>query len=166
MDKRGVYFFVLDAFLGAIIIVVSLVVILNSYSEGDPGRQPLTIMEDFLSYIQNTQVRDFRGNYTQTLIKQGNITDPTVTLFEQIAIFYAHNQTQLAENFTREIVVSSVPSQFNFQFKYDGNVTYEQKITPREEAPLSLATRKISMVNVNRTLVYGPKLVEVYLWTT
>ena len=165
MNKRGVYFFVIDAFIGASIVVVSLLVILSSYESTREVEQPFIILEDFMTYLQQTQVRDFQGNYTRTLIANGNITDTSNTLFEQIAEFHYRGDPAY-QGFIKELVDAALPSQMNLEYYYDDQLLYQRTVFPLSPSGLSLSSKKVALTTIDNTVIYGPHIVEVIMWTS
>ena len=166
MNKRGVYYFVIDAFLGGAIVLVSLIVILNSYTAGVEKEQPLTILEDFIAYIQNTQVRDFQGDFTQESIADGNITKLDNTLFEQVADFHYRNNLTNARLFLQELVDASIPSHVSIRYFYSGDLIYYKTEFPLDEAKFVLSSKKVAVAIINNSVIYGPHMVEVMVWSS
>ena len=166
MNRRGVYFFVLDAFIGAAIVLVSLLVVIQTFTSSIETDRPLTILEDFLTYMQNTEVRDFQGANTLLMIQNGTITKPQNTLFNQVSEFYYFNETGSAQTLLTEIANAGLPSQISFRYIYDQNIVYERLVFPYNRAGQVLYSKKLSMIQINRSVIYGPHLVEVVLWTS
>jgi len=166
MNKRGVYFFILDAFIGSAIVLVSLMVILSSYSSTAEKESPMTILEDFMTYLQNTQVRDFNGNYTFLLLNTSNITHPDNSLFEQISELHFLNNSDVTYNFISDVVNNTLPEQMSLRYFYDNVQLFEKEVFPWVDAGLVLSSKKVAMVTINTSMIYGPHLVEVILWTS
>jgi hypothetical protein len=169
MQKRGSYFFVLDALIGGIIILIALVTVIDSYGSSQSNEQPLTLVQDMLTYLRNTEVRDFQGTYTQQLLNDGNITDPERTLLEQTAAFHRTNNLTAGRAFLDEIISEALPPQYGVQFIYNastsgGTVMYERAPFARQDAATSLSVRRSSILLINKTTIYGPHPVEVSIW--
>jgi len=160
-----VYFFVIDAFIGGAIVLVSLLVVMGSYTHTPEKEQVLTLLEDAITYMQNVQMRDFQGNYTQNLISNGSVTDTDNTLFEQLGVFYYENELQIAQDFLAEIL-EGLPDQMSVRFYYDDTLLFEKEDFPFQSAGLALSSKKLSIVTINDTQLFGPHIVEVIVWTS
>lgn len=89
--KKGAYFFVLDAFVAGIIVVSTLSVIFGSFGIADNPRQNYVLAEDFMKFLESTQIKSYAGDARYELEENGNITDTSLTLLEQVVLFYDTN---------------------------------------------------------------------------
>ncbi|MFC1649042.1 hypothetical protein ACFL1B_06345 [Nanoarchaeota archaeon] len=166
MDKRGAYFFVIDAFIGGAIVLISLIVVINSFTSTQDRTHPILILEDFVTYMSNTQVRDFQGTYMEQLIQQGKITNLRHTLLEQIGELHYYGNNTEAGLFIDEISDATLPEQMSFRYFYGNDMLHERAIYPYNKANLVLSSKKVSMVTINKSKIHGPHLAEVILWTS
>ena len=118
MHKRGVYFFGLDAILSSIILLITVYFILSLRATTPESIQSYIQAEDFVDYLLQTQVRDFNGNYTRTLVQNGNITNTRRVLFEQIAEFHFLNKSDINWRFVEEISNSSLLDHHGIKYIY------------------------------------------------
>ena len=120
MNKRGAYFFVIDALIAASIIILSLIIIFTSHAIIPEAGPTLRMVEDYTDFLINTRVREFQGVYVQSLVDDGNITDQDNTLLEQLTEFYYYNEsgikntTEIMWNFTQEISQGIISEQRSF----------------------------------------------------
>lgn len=164
MNKRGVYFFALDAIISSIIILITVYFILSLRAHSPESLQSYTQSEDFTDFLMQTEIRDFSGNYTRSLVEDGNITNTRRTLFEQIAEFQFYNKTGLTWRFLDEISNSSLLSQQGLAYWFNEEMVFNRSEGRLPGADLVLSSKKISFVRINRSVIYGPHLVEVWIW--
>lgn len=164
MNKRGAYFFVLDAVISSIIILVTVYFILSIRTKSPETAQSYTQGEDFMDFMMQTQVRDFSGNYTKSLIENGNITNTRRTLFEQMAEFHFYNQTAINWGFMEEISNSSLLSQQGVNVWFEQDMIYNRSADRLAKANIVLSSKKMSFLRINETYVDGPHMVEVWVW--
>ncbi|MFH1589067.1 MAG: hypothetical protein ABIB43_00680 [archaeon] len=168
MNKRGAYFFVLDALIGSAIFLISVVMIINS-SINTPTTGPSYLLsEDIMTLLLNTPVIEFRDPYLSQIAKQGQITNLQQSLFHQIAEFHYTGKSGYATNLTRSIIESVLPEQFgmNYSIIVDGVPTtiYSRLVNSIPEATFQLSSRKITFLTINQTEYFGPDITELRIW--
>jgi len=170
MNKRGAYFFVIDALIAASIIFVSLIIIFSTHSIVPESNTALRMVEDYADFLANTRVRQFEGTYTQSLVQNGNITNLDNTLLEQLTEFYYYNAsgirdtTQIMWNFTEELSKGAVVRQNSVLVYLNKSLIYNRTMTDMGKSNLLLSTKRISFKRINDTYVYGPITLEVRIW--
>ncbi|HLD04751.1 MAG TPA: hypothetical protein VJG90_03445 [Candidatus Nanoarchaeia archaeon] len=164
MNKRGTYFFVLDAVISSIIILVTVYFILSLRTKGPESLQSYTQAEDFMDFMMQTEVRDFNGNYTKRLVEEGNITDTRRTLFQQMAEFHFYNKTNISWQFMEEVSNSSLLGQQGMMMWFDEDMMFNRSSDRYSKANLILSSKKMSFLRINQTYVEGPNLMEVWVW--
>ncbi|MBN2459778.1 hypothetical protein JXB28_05830 [Candidatus Woesearchaeota archaeon] len=170
MDKRGAYFFVIDALIGGSIIFIGLILIFSSRVTKTESNPTLSLVNDFVTVISTTQIRSFQGAYVQSLLDDGNITDRDNTLLEQLTEFYWLNQsgirdtTAIMDNYLKEISKTVIPDYRSISISLNNTRLYHTQSLLPEEAGLGVGTQKISFYRINTTHIYGPVLFEVEVW--
>jgi len=170
MNKRGAYFFVIDAMIAASIIFVSLMIIFASYSLQPESNPTLRMAEDYATFLMNTSIRQFQGDYVQLLINNNNITDQDNTLLEQLTEFYYLNsngidKSQIMANFTQEISQGIIPDQRSFAVYLNNTLIYNRTSNANiNTTKLLLSTKKISFKRINETVIYGPIILDIRIW--
>ncbi|MFH1770378.1 MAG: hypothetical protein ABH828_02360 [archaeon] len=168
MNKRGAYFFVLDALIGGTIFLITVVMILNSYVGTPQTRQSYMIAEDLSSFLLNTKIIEYRDPYITDLDERGLITDPHQSIFQQIVQFHYTGENELAHNLTSSVFNSLVSEQYGISFLIVENgvetIIYNRSVDKLASAQFHLASRKISFFAINQTDYYGPDIVELRLW--
>lgn len=172
MNKRGAYFFVLDALLAASIIFISLIIIFTTHNTQPESNPSLRMVEEYTEYLTNTKIRGFQGDYVQRLENDGNITNIDNTLLEQLIEFYylnesgKRNTTQIMANYTNETSKGVIPDQRYFALYLNTTLIYN-RTNPSftiNESRLVLTSQKISFKRINQTYIYGPIILEVKIW--
>lgn len=168
MNKRGAYFFVLDALIGGTIFLITIVMILNSYVGVPQTRQSYMIAEDLSAFLLNTKIIEYRDPYITELDEKGLITNPHQSIFQQIAQFHYTGENGLAHNLTKRVFNSLVSEQYGISYSIieDGTETmiYNRSVEKIVSSRFLLSSRKISFFAVNQTTYYGPDIVELRLW--
>jgi len=169
MDKRGAYFFVIDAFIGASIIFLSLIIIFTSHSLLPETSPTLRAVVDYTDFLMNTKIRQFQGDYIKQLINDNNITNRDNTLLDQLTEFYYRNQTgentlAMMASFTKEISKGMVPEQRGLAVYLNKSLVYNSTPKPMNQSNLVLSSQKITFKRINETYIYGPIILEVRIW--
>jgi hypothetical protein len=177
MNKRGAYFFVIDAMIAASIIFLSLIIIFTTHSLSPPSESSLRTVQEYTDFLINTKIRGFQGSYTQSLINDGNITNLDNTLLEQLTEFFYLNESGkrdtmlIMNNFTNETSRGVIPAQISFAVYLNNTATnyglliYTKTKNKIEDSKLGMSTKKISFKRINETYIYGPIILEVRVWT-
>lgn len=169
MNKRGAYFFVIDALIGSSIIFLGLIIIFNSHVTKTESDTSLRMLSDFITVISTTKIRSFQGAYVQSLINDGNITNRDNTLLEQLTEFYDLNQsgakdtTLIMEQYLTEISKTVIPDYRSIAIYMNDTQLYGVQTILPEEAGTGLSAQRITFYR-NSTYIYGPVLFEVRVW--
>lgn len=174
MNKRGAYFFVIDALIAASVIFISLIIIFTSHRMVPESSPSLRMIEDYMDFLTTTKVNQFQGGYVTSL----NITGSDNTLLEQLVEFYYYNTTgndtsQIMWNFTQEISKGIIPDQrglivyINDSINNHYSLIYNRSVSPMEKSSLVLSSRRLSfkkITNETNTIIYGPVILDVRVW--
>lgn len=173
LKKRG-YFFVLDAALGLLILVIGVFLITSSYVTVPQPAQVGLLSDDFLNFLSNTKIKDFNNQYGGVggvLWSQGHVTDSENSLLQQIGEFYATNNLDIAEKFIQNASQGVIPEQFVYEVWVDGIVLYPKIPTlehteSKANTELLLTSKKLTFGIVNKTTsnIWGPYKAEVFVW--
>ncbi len=176
MNKRGAYFFVIDALIASTVVFLSLIIIFTTYGLQPETGPSLRALEDYTNYLINTKIRQFQGSYVGSLINDSNITNLDNSLLDQLTEFFYLNEsgkdrTVMMANFTDEISKGVVPQQMSFAVYLNNTISgkwllvYNKTNNPEpENSKVLLSTKKISFKRINETYIYGPILLEVRIW--
>jgi hypothetical protein len=174
MQKRGV-FYLIDAFIAVVILVVALVLIFNipTHEEDDLNSEVL-LLDSFSSSILKSEIQDINNNYTNGLIQQGML-EPNMPVFIAIADLnrrelsgelgfgYAYNVSQIAT----EILTTS--GQYGLYYQINDTIIYNKSINTMNSSKKRVTLHKMTFFIYNKTgsvQLYGPVSTEVSLWIT
>ncbi|MFH0870435.1 MAG: hypothetical protein V1866_05260 [archaeon] len=166
MDKRGAYFFVIDAFIASSIIIIALMAIFTTRNVRPESGPALSMIEDFANYLQSSKLNEVQGSYVMNLSNSSNITSLDNTILEQAVIFYYYNSSnvtrisQLIDATTR----SASSQQRSIIIYLNSTLIYNRSLSPSSSSDLMLTTKRVVFKRMNETFVFGPLIVEVKLW--
>ena len=173
LKKRG-YFFILDAILGTLVIVIGVLLMTSSYVNVPAPTQVGLLSDDLMNFLSSTKIKDINNPYAGIggeLWNQGAITDSENTLLQQIGEFYATQKLDVADKFVQNISGGVVPQQFRYEVWMDGITLYPKAKTPehiksRNSTELLLTSKKLTFGVLNKTTsnMWGPYKAEVFIW--
>ena len=182
--KKG-YFFVLDAMLGLIILVVGVFLISSSYVNAPQPTQIVLLSDDLINFLSNTKIRDINNPYAGIggeLWKSGEITESDNSLLQQIGEFYEkyrlapdiptqNKYLDITEKFIINVSEGSVPSQFTYELLINNFMLYPKvpssdHIASRKSTKLLLTSKKITfgVIDKDSGAIWGPYKAEVFVW--
>jgi hypothetical protein len=178
MNKRGAYFFVIDALIAGSIIFISLLVIFTTHNMRPEPAPTLRMIQDYTNFLTKNKIREFSGPYVQSLVNDSNITNLDNTMLEQLVQFYYENQTNekdttaIMYNYVKEISAGIIPAQRSFalyiylvnESGLDHTLIYSSEQKPMKDSSLVMSTQKITFKRINETYVYGPLVAEAVIW--
>jgi len=169
MDKRGVYFFVIDAIIAGAILFATLMFIFSTHTV-TPDREPtLRVSEDFLQYITTTKLREYESVIVDNMILDRNISNLDNTLLDQMVIFYYLQNNESLAYFVDDVASRIVAQDrglliyINDQLAY--NSTGHKSADTLNSSNLVITSKKMGFHRVNWTTVSEPIWVEVKVWT-
>jgi len=172
LKKRG-YFFILDAVLALLVLVIGVFLITSSYVKVPQQAQVGLLSDDLLNFLSNTKIKDFNNPYAGIggeLWNNGLITEPDNSLLQQTGEFYATNRLDIAEKFISNVSSGIVPVQFRYEVWMNNVVLYPTQ-TPehaksRNSTEILLTSKKITFGVLNKTTsdLWGPYKAEVFVW--
>ena len=192
-NTKGTYFFVLDVFIAASILVLTIIVILSSRVNIPETSQNYFLAEDFLNFLTQTRIRDLTLYYRNTLIADGNITDVSLFIHQQIAQWY-WNMTNakdpdaanpenpadpcgiegekascrhgyVAREFIEQMALGIIPDQFGFAYSVNETVMYNRSNDTRPQAEILLVARKTTFFLDSEGFFFGPVNTTVEVWS-
>ena len=168
MDKRGAYFFVIDAVIAGTVLVATLLFIFGTYTSSPEQDTTLRAAEEFMKYLSTTKVREYSDGSVQAFINDGNITDLDNTLMAQMVEFYYKGKTvqltAIAQDFSQNIVGKERGLIIYINGTAIYNSTYHKGISTLKTSRLALSSKRVSFKRINETTIYGPVWVEAKVW--
>jgi len=170
LKKRG-YYFIADALIGSTIIFLSLMVIING------GAKPLKIQydyqmaEEYSDFILTTKIEDLSNPYVNQLLNT-YINDTSLTIMEQINLFYYQNDTTHAREMIQNLTESLVADKYSFSYNIINGTAPNTTITniynrtniDIGDAEVIVVSRKITFLQIDTKTMFGPATTEIKLW--
>ncbi len=116
------YFFSLDAFLGAAIVILGVLLASSLYVAPQETSQIAQFSRDMTSVLSEIRVYEVNNSYVQSLIESGEIKNANNSVLEQIGEFWAANKTGQAKYFALNITEGLIPKKYGFGIYADDNV--------------------------------------------
>ena len=174
MHKKRGYFFILDAVLALIVLVVGVFLITSSYVSVPQPVQVEILSDDLLGFLSNTKIRELNNPYAGiggVLWNQGLITAADNSLLQQIGELYSANKPDIAEKFIANVSAGIVPSQFRYEVWMNNAILYPrvpaiEHANSRNSTGLLLTSKKLTFGIMNKTTsnIWGPYKAEVFVW--
>jgi len=187
--KRG-YFFLLDAMLGLLVLIVGVFLITSSYVKVPQPIQVGLLSGDLLNFISNTKIKELNNPYAGIggeLQTRGYITEIDNPLLQQIGEFYEKDKVGLskfplpsgetepyldvAEKFIQNISGGVIPLQYRYEVWINGALLYPKTPTSehtksRENTKLLLTSKKLIFGIIDKRTgdIWGPYKAEVFIW--
>ncbi len=173
MQKKA-YFFIVDSMVALAVLAVGTVLLLSMHSYSPPTQQSYTISDDIVNILSYNKIRSINNYYAganSVLTKDGNITDTSKTLLEQMAEFYYRNQTKgcnfcmgLISSFVGNITRNMIPQEYNYIINIDNVTVFSHSTKPMNVSRFITPSRIIVHGVYHGNEMYGPYVVEVLSW--
>jgi len=168
--RRGSSFFVIDAFLAAGILVMTLIIIFSFFVQQRESEQSVSYARDYLNFLVNTPVREYRNPVVLDMVSDGGIADTSVSLAEQAILFHIAGNSTAAEQLL-SVAAESIPSTIDVNVTvtdYSGGrsttLFARNAVAPANRAT-HLSAKSLAHAVVNGTILYGPYVFEVNSWS-
>ncbi len=165
IGKKG-YFFIIDAFVGSLIIFFSLFMILGSRDTTPKIDTNYDLAEGYASFLINTKVEDYNNPIIKGMIGT-KIDNPKNSLMQQTYLFYKNGKLDDATLLLTQ-TKNIVPSKFNFgvyiKDSHGTTIIYESKAYDKDAVKQVIASKKIVYVTKDSSTIYGPDIMLIKLW--
>ena len=166
-NKKG-YYFIIDAFIGSTIIFLSLLIILNGGIKPSKIQYNYEMAEEYSTFILDTKIQDLNNEYVNSLITSHVINDTTLTIMEQVDLFYYNNDTSHANLMIQNLTEPLIPQKYSFSYNMiDGakrtNI-YNRTNINMTDAKLVVASKKITFLQISSSTLFGPVMTEIKIW--
>jgi hypothetical protein len=167
LKKKG-YYFVIDALIGATIIFLSLMIILNSGSRPTKVQYNYEMAEEYTSFIINTKMEDLNSELVLQMINDGRIKDTRHSIIEQVDEFDYKSMSSDATALVQNITEPLIPQKYGFSYTLIKGVTrtliYSRASPDINNAKIVIASKKITFLQIDSSTMFGPALVEIKIW--
>ena len=162
--KKKAYFFLVDSLIALGVLAIGLILIFSYNSSAPRTEQTFTVSDDVIKTLNSYQIRDINSYYLTNLQNNGNITDSTKPLLEQVAEFYYLNKRALIIEFLDNVTNNLIPDNFNYMIIINNDNVYNHTTMPIEAGRYVIPSRTITHGLLTPTEMYGPYIVEVLSW--
>ena len=167
MHKKA-YFFTLDAFIATSVIVIGIVLINLAHTNKPYEMQTAFLSQDVINAASSIRIYELSDNeYVNNLRAEGNITNPTNTVLEQVGEFCYRGMNNTAGNFTEKVFLKTIPQEYNFQLliKEGNNILFNYtKGRNMEKSRVLISSKNIIFGQINDATMWGPYMSEVRTW--
>jgi len=166
-NRRASYFFLIDAIIAAFIFFIAVSLITVSMSSNNNIETPKFYAENIMNYYIDTDVRDINDDFIEDLIRNKVISQPDLSIMEQILIFNKYSSPDL-EGFIVNVTSSKLPDIYGLKISLINN-TDESVIYTRNPIVDGLNTyitvRRIAITKLPDNTIYGPLIFTVSVWS-
>ena len=181
IKKRG-YFFILDAVLALLVLVIGVFVVTSYYVEAPKPVQVGLLSGDLLAFLANNKIKEINNPYVGIggeLWNQGFITDPENTLLQQIGEFYKKYEDDptddsyldFAEKFIQNVSKNAVPPQFRYEIWMNDVILYPKTpssghLTSKDNAKILITSKRLTFGVMDKKTgeIWGPYKAEAFVW--
>ncbi len=149
MDLKGFYFS-LDALLASMLIVGGLLLVTQMVAHEQNTQRISYVSNDLLTSMTELRVEEMNSTTVNKMISNGEIENVNQTLLEQLGEFWALNETDNANNFSRAIVEELISEKFGMRIKVEGDEFFNK--TGVDESNVVAASRMITGVKKGRAI--------------
>jgi hypothetical protein len=169
MDKRGAYFFVIDAIIASAVLVAGIIFIFAAYPTPPDPDSSYRSLQDYMSFLESTKLRELPGNTISNLVASGDIKSTDITIEDQVLLFSLNGASHaFIQDFMKNVSMGAVSADRNVFVTLDDGVSeevvYNRSWKPSKSSSLFLSSRHIAFTKINESYLYGPVLIEVKLW--
>jgi len=158
----------MDAFIGSVIIFMSLLVIINGGIKPSKVQYNYEMAEEYSTFIMNTKIQDLSNQYVNNLTADKVINDTTLSIMEQVDLFYYHGDLTHAglmiQNLTEPLIAAKYSFSYNMINGSDKTNIYNRTNINISEAKTIVASRKITFLQINSSAMFGPEMTEIKIW--
>ncbi|NJL43893.1 MAG: hypothetical protein HC945_01025 [Nitrosarchaeum sp.] len=169
MNAKGSYFYVVDAFIAGMIIVLTLFY-LTQGQVSTTGDEDLFAAEKALSFIHGTDVRDYDSPTMRDLRNMSAYPLGQGSLLNYLAqIHYASTQgtpsaEDLLQNLSRDIIDDVVRKDYGASLRMGTDVLHTRRPEAEATSLVHYASSRLAYYQVNDTHIHGPHTVLLEVW--
>ncbi len=127
-SKKGFYF-TIDALFASILIVTAVILMLTFQISTDDSPVADYYSRDIVRVLDELTVEEMGDPWIDSLIANGMIDDPSVSILYQIGKFWSLGNTIEANNLTSLVLQGMLPANFGFGVYLDGSELYASNIS-------------------------------------
>ncbi|HLG24184.1 MAG TPA: hypothetical protein VI564_04630 [Candidatus Nanoarchaeia archaeon] len=124
-SKKGI-FFTIDGLLASAIIITVILLSSSFYIARQKSVNVNYAAQDLVRVFSELKVGEVDNSYVESLVESGQVSNPNVTILEQIGEFWSSDQLNLSYNLTKNLTESLIPKKYGFSVLVDGEVIYSR----------------------------------------
>jgi hypothetical protein len=166
--KRDAYFFIVDAIIASLVLFAGLFALFATGTVDTNRVQPLATLDDLVTTLAVTPIAQTVDPYYQdVLLREGLVPYPDATPLEEITYLLFTNRsgvntTDHAHNYTRSVLANALGEDYGASLAINGTLVATH---PHERQRYVLVRLVIVYARLNETVVVGPLLAEVHVWS-
>lgn len=144
MNKRGGLFYIIDAFIAASILIITVTVIFSIATNIPNPLDPLDEINNYFNYLHKTKMYNAQTYSTtaEALLTEGVITDPQLSVIQAVTQLYQQGLEDNATDMLAELTPRTLPVQYNINVSI-GNTATATKIYGRGSAQSKIDTKML-----------------------
>ncbi len=160
--RKGSYFYVIDAFIAAIIIVSAVIILFSRFLAQPSPTQAYYTGEELLATLESTKMQTYAHPTTRAWVNNGTV-DGQRSVLEQIALFNITGKLNESK-LLAEIVGNTTPRHVGIEILANGQQLHIYEPMPQQEADSRLVAQRILLLRKSPTDAYPPVIMEVRTW--
>lgn len=141
---RKAMIFTIDALLASMLLIGGLLLVVGIADHASDTSQVSSAGQDILLVLSTMRISEIDHPWVAARIDDGTITDPGITVLEQIGYFWALNDTANAQQLA-DILLQDSYHDFGLRLTMEGTEIYERNST-RQGDDVIVASRMVSGV--------------------
>lgn len=126
MKKKGALFYIIDAFIAAGIIAITISVILAILPHKSNTDVVKTELDNYILFFEKTSILAAPGAVADTIIE--NVSNERLSLFETVSELVSKGQTQQARNLVADVSSQILAPQFGISFNISNTNLYNKSL--------------------------------------
>jgi len=165
LGNKKAQYLTLDAFIGAMIVAVALVILLAARTNRPYTAQSELVSKGFSESLSEAKLSQLNNPLVILLIKNNTITNTDNTVLQQATEFYVIGEKYFAAELLKNVTSNLIPPQYSFKVVINNEVIYERSLTNENTSGVLVSSKKLMFGVINKTaVVYGPTIAEVRVW--
>ncbi len=132
--NKKAMFFTIDALIASLVLVAVIIMASRIYTEKPSIRDLQYYSHDSLDVLSELRVSELDDPLVQQLIENNSITRTNASVLEQIGIFWAEDNDEMARYLMESVISDLIPDQYNNAFLADSDYIISRYYTHQSDA--------------------------------
>ncbi|MFH1134366.1 MAG: vWA domain-containing protein [Nanoarchaeota archaeon] len=147
--RKGV-FFLIDAMLGILLMVIAVIAISTFFIQTEETSQSEMLTRDSVDFLANIKMRDLDSSLLADMANISNSTRANNSVLEQIGFFWVKNETEAARRLAEQMFGSHIPERYGYSVLVGGKLVYARNTT--SQTSLRSSAKMVSGIEEQRPL--------------